>query len=338
MQYRYNHITASGTFDHFHVGHEQFLLSAFAQSARVSIGLSTDTLIQSKHYASQIEPYEIRKKHVFNFLKAHNLDQRTAIFPLTTIRGIALDDKSLEAIVVTRETRANANHINVMRKEKGLPALDLIEVQLKKGTDNSIIRSSRIRSGEIDRQGMRYKQLFQKVSILELPHSLRESLRKPLGIVVKGRDGEENQVAQKAIEHISLIHPTSIISVGDIATQSLIQQGLQPDIMVIDFKTKRNEISATSPKKTNQKSKNPPGTITKSAVHAFHKKLQQFLGAKVKQQLIIEGEEDLLALPAILLAPLGSVVIYGQFDLGLVLVPVTVEIKDVVEKMIEQFK
>jgi len=41
----------------------------------------------------------------------------------------------------------------------------------------------------------------------------------------------------------------------------------------------------------------------------------------------VTGEEDLLALPAIVLAPLGSVVLYGQYDKGVVINEVTEELK-----------
>jgi len=52
---------------------------------------------------------------------------------------------------------------------------------------------------------------------------------------------------------------------------------------------------------------------------------------------VIKGEEDLLTLPAILLAPLGAIVIYGQKDVGAVVVEVTEEIKQKISNIINQF-
>jgi len=52
---------------------------------------------------------------------------------------------------------------------------------------------------------------------------------------------------------------------------------------------------------------------------------------------VIDGEEDLLTLPAILLAPLSSLVLYGQWDRGAVMVEVTEEMKNQVKKLLERF-
>jgi hypothetical protein len=42
----------------------------------------------------------------------------------------------------------------------------------------------------------------------------------------------------------------------------------------------------------------------------------------VKSLIFVEGEEDLMGFPAVLLAPEGSVMLYGQPDVGIVWVPV----------------
>ncbi|OFZ40262.1 MAG: hypothetical protein A2070_06905 [Bdellovibrionales bacterium GWC1_52_8] len=54
--------------------------------------------------------------------------------------------------------------------------------------------------------------------------------------------------------------------------------------------------------------------------------------------LRIEGEEDLLALPAILFAPLGALVIYGHWQLGVVGVEVTEKTKDRAKSILNRFK
>jgi len=55
-------------------------------------------------------------------------------------------------------------------------------------------------------------------------------------------------------------------------------------------------------------------------------------------RIFVRGEEDLAALPAILLAPEGSVVLYGQPDEGVVFVSITKskkeEILDLLDKII----
>ena len=50
--------------------------------------------------------------------------------------------------------------------------------------------------------------------------------------------------------------------------------------------------------------------------------------------IVVDGEEDLLALPAIALAPLTSVILYGQPDEGLVIVKVDEGIRSIATKML----
>jgi uncharacterized protein (UPF0218 family) len=57
-----------------------------------------------------------------------------------------------------------------------------------------------------------------------------------------------------------------------------------------------------------------------------------------KQTIVVAGEEDLLALPAILLAPLGAIVLYGQWDRGAILVKVNEEKKKEVLGIVEKFR
>ena len=242
MNFPYKHVTACGTFDHFHAGHEAFLLKAFEYGGKVSIGISTDTFIKNKKYSRQIQQFEVRKEALKNFLERKSLINRSIFFELHDTRGIALGDTTLEAIVVTSETQQNAKEINKLRKVKKLKQLEIIKVPFVKGKDKKIIRSSTIRAGEINRLGEKYKNLFTGKSTLSLPSSLRDTLRNPLGIVIEGTDAQQAQVAQKATEVIRSIKPVVTITVGDIATQSLRQQGLSPDISVIDYKTKRSEI------------------------------------------------------------------------------------------------
>ena len=54
--------------------------------------------------------------------------------------------------------------------------------------------------------------------------------------------------------------------------------------------------------------------------------------------IIVDGEEDLAVLPVVLLAPLDSLVFYGQRNQGLVLVKVTEEKKSEFVKILARFK
>jgi uncharacterized protein (UPF0218 family) len=52
----------------------------------------------------------------------------------------------------------------------------------------------------------------------------------------------------------------------------------------------------------------------------------------------VEGEEDLLALPAAMLAAVGSMIIYGQPLVGLVVIRVTPETRSEVRELMESMR
>jgi uncharacterized protein (UPF0218 family) len=66
--------------------------------------------------------------------------------------------------------------------------------------------------------------------------------------------------------------------------------------------------------------------------------LTRFYSEHIKQSLVIQGEEDLLTLPAILLAPLNSFVFYGQYKTGMICVTVTEEKKNEIVGIIKKFR
>src|SRR5207253_2090964 len=108
-----------------------------------------------------------------------------------------------------------------------------------------------------------------------------------------------------------------VIAIGDIISASLSKIGLTADISIIDYKSRRHKLvhglpNAYISEKASKTIGNPPGTIQSAAVQAYIQALQEFLQTGNKQIIVIDGEEDLLALPSILLAPLQAVVLYGQ--------------------------
>ena len=52
--------------------------------------------------------------------------------------------------------------------------------------------------------------------------------------------------------------------------------------------------------------------------------------------ILVEGEEDLMGFPAVLLAPDNSVVLYGQPNVGIVWVPVHKENKKLARSLLKE--
>ena len=80
--------------------------------------------------------------------------------------------------------------------------------------------------------------------------------------------------------------------------------------------------------------RNPPGEITEEAFDA----LKDALSSEERVVIRVEGEEDLLVLPAAMLAADGSMIVYGQPLVGLVVMRVTPEARHEVRELLESMK
>ena len=147
---------------------------------------------------------------------------------------------------------------------------------------------------------------------LTLPESLREDLKRPLGPVLRGA-----AVATAVAKH------RVVIAVGDFCAADLLSRGVDVRVAVVDGKTLRRggaSVTATPgfARFRPMAVTNAPGTIARESWRALDEAFKT--GDRVRLQVI--GEEDLLTLPAILLAPDGACVVYGQPGEGAVVVPV----------------
>ena len=154
---------------------------------------------------------------------------------------------------------------------------------------------------------------------LHLPQELREHFKKPFGTLYKGEGHEPIESLKQ-----DLCNPTKVISVGDVVTFYLIKSGKIPDVCVVDEKVMRKKapkefIQGTQmPEFTQMSIANPASQITRELVLVLH----EAMGHSKPIRIFVCGEEDLAALPAVVIAPLHSVIIYGQPGEGVVLVPV----------------
>ncbi|MFB6177726.1 MAG: GTP-dependent dephospho-CoA kinase family protein [Halobaculum sp.] len=161
--------------------------------------------------------------------------------------------------------------------------------------------------------------------LLELPASLRSAFKTPLGAVYT--DPEE-LLAEGG---------EPVIAVGDVVTYHLRTAGHDPAVAVLDGKTKRDDVSeeveaVLSDRAARVPVENPQATLTEELLSA----LRSAVDDESSVVLHVEGEEDLAALPAILVAPVGASVVYGQPDEGMVLVSVTEDAKAEARALLER--
>jgi len=164
---------------------------------------------------------------------------------------------------------------------------------------------------------------------LKLPEDKRAEFKKVMGKLFKN--------TEDALKYLKSIKYSQIVTVGDVVSAEFLRKGLEPDIIIADFKTERSPariedieiIKEYSAKST--RVKNPPGQITEELWESIEK-------TEPPAKIIVDGEEDMATIPAAILSPESSIIVYGQPKKGLVLVEITEEKKREFEDLIEKLE
>lgn len=147
-----SYVVIGGTFDNLHRGHREFIGKAFDIGDKVLVCITSDEMVRNKPLSNKIEPYEKRKKNLVKFLKENGWLKRAEIVRIENPFTEGLRHE-LTHIIVTPETRPNAEKINKMRKRKNFKPLKIMEIHLILARDGKPISDARIRKGEIDKNG-----------------------------------------------------------------------------------------------------------------------------------------------------------------------------------------
>lgn len=153
MRKLFKNVAVGGTFDEFHKGHSALLSKAFEIGEHVLIGLCTDEFVKRMRKPHYVDCYKKRLKELKKFLCERGWLERAEIIPLNDPYGVTLSSGRVEALVVSRETEPRAREINEKRKAKGLPPLEIIVIEMVPAENHAPISTTRIRRGEIDREG-----------------------------------------------------------------------------------------------------------------------------------------------------------------------------------------
>ncbi|MCD6529943.1 phosphopantetheine adenylyltransferase [Candidatus Bathyarchaeota archaeon] len=153
MNGKFKVAAVGGTFDEFHKGHRSILKKAFEVGEKVIVGLCTDEFVKKLGKPHIVDPYEVRLKNLKTFLKENGLLERAEIIPLNDPYGPTINDEEIEVLIVSEETAPTAYKINELRRRRGLKPLEIIVVNMVLAEDEKTISTTRIRKGEIDREG-----------------------------------------------------------------------------------------------------------------------------------------------------------------------------------------
>jgi pantetheine-phosphate adenylyltransferase len=145
-------VATGGTFDEIHVGHIALLTKSFQVGNKVIVGVSSDKFA-AKRGKKLNHNFEARVANLKKIIKKEFGDVNYEIAKLDGDFGPAVTTGEVEALVASTETRRKATLLNEMRAKRGLQPVKVITVELVKAEDDSTISSTRIRVGEIDREG-----------------------------------------------------------------------------------------------------------------------------------------------------------------------------------------
>lgn len=169
-------VAVGGTFDHLHAGHKLLLTIAALlinfrddpqRERSVTIGISGDALLQKKQYTDEMMDWNARQLSVREFLlgllemcqsseklesslcssseagsrSVHDEFESGLMIKYAELSdpyGPTVTDKSISALVISRETRAGGKAVNDKREANGWPPLEIFEVDVlgaEGGTD-----------------------------------------------------------------------------------------------------------------------------------------------------------------------------------------------------------
>jgi pantetheine-phosphate adenylyltransferase len=164
-------VATGGTFDEIHIGHIALLAKAFQVGKKVIIGVSSDKFAANRGKKLN-HNFEARIANLKNMIKKEFGNVNYEIAKLDGDFGPAVTTGDVEALVTSSETQSKGKLLNDMRAKIGVKPVKVVTVELVKAEDGSTISSTRIRTGEIDRQG---RLLPRRRSPKAILHELRPS-------------------------------------------------------------------------------------------------------------------------------------------------------------------
>ena len=182
--------------------------------------------------------------------------------------------------------------------------------------------------------------------MLRLPESLRDAFKQPFGPVYTDTDellaAVDAAAADAELDTAAMDADAAelpLIAVGDVVTHHLLSAGCQPAVAVVDGKTEREALATDTaatladPAAASREVENPPGALSRALLSA----VAEAIASPEPVRLVVDGEEDLATLPAIVAAPRGASVVYGQPGDGMVHVAVTDATADEARALLDRF-
>lgn len=275
-----------------------------------------------------IQPLDIRVNRLQEYLKSCKLDEIVQVRTATKKTDLLEIDSNLTFLMYEGPccTEIQSGALELRKQKRG--PYDIVEyLKPVRANDGDKIASARIRRGDIDRDGCRLKGTTEPPRFLQFEG--RGELSTPKGDLYNKKEcTPEKAVIKRILDE----EPDMVISIGDVTTASVLDEGYTPKVMIIDGITKRGVYDREFTGENEFLIYNPAAVIYPEAWSTIATAINNKSSTLIK----VDGEEDLLGFPAVLLAPEKSVIIYGQPNEGIVWVPVTEENQSIARRLLEQ--
>jgi len=149
---KFDLVAMGGTFDVIHKGHITLLSEAFSISVKVIIGLTSNEWA-SKKGKDLLNDFDKRLEKLVKVIEKNFPNTSFEISKLDNDFGPAVLEKKVQALVVSDETSNQGEVLNLLRKQKNLPPVDVVVVPMVLAKDGNRISTTRIKNQEIDYDG-----------------------------------------------------------------------------------------------------------------------------------------------------------------------------------------
>ena len=203
-----------GTFNVIHKGHELLFETAFSVGDSVEVGLTSDEFAKTIKTVP-VTAYFQRKMNLLKFLERYG--KPFNIVMISDMKGTAATSETIDAIVVSPETRSHADDINEQRRRNGLKPLKVFAIKEVRADDTLVISSSRILKGEIDKDGRMLRPIRVAVGSTNKVklNAVRNIFTQAFGLIevisVEPEHGVENQPREERTIQGSILRAKSAI-------------------------------------------------------------------------------------------------------------------------------
>lgn len=155
-------------------------------------------------------------------------------------------------------------------------------------------------------------------TVARLPDDVRGEFKEPMGPVFAD--------AERLLDGAG----RPLVAVGDVVTYHIARTGVPPDVAVVDGRSEREELDSTMlaglPDLDREvRVASEAATLSRALVEAM---VEAIRNGDESVRITVDGEEDLATLPAVVVAPDGATVVYGQPGEGMVRVDVDSAVRE----------